>query len=157
MGAKRYDPMRGQRRVLLTLIVCLGLLMGSSACGGDDGGGDDDRLARATELAEAWMQGWSLDDPSAVVSVFTEDGRYVTILGDEQKGREEIGGYAAGHVWAINDVVRVGDLSETDDGTFVWVAEAVVSGVPHRGTLSMELDGDLISNLFWLEPATPVG
>ena len=155
MGAKRCDPMRGQGKVLLTLIVCLGLLTGSSACGGDEGGSDD-RLATATELAEAWMQGWSLNDPDEVMSVFTEDGRYVTFLGREQKGREAIGGYAVGHVSAINDVVRVGDFSEADDGTFVWVAEATVSGVPYRGTLSMELEGDLISDLFWLEPAAPI-
>ena len=52
---------------------------------------------------------------------------------------------------------RPGDFSETDEGTFLWVVEFLGQGEPYPGTLSMKLDGDLISRLFWPEPAEPIG
>ena len=49
-----------------------------------------------------------------------------------------------------------GDLSETKDGTFTWTIQFVFAGEPVRGMPEMELDGNLISRLWWAQEPEPI-
>ena len=142
-----------RRTVLATSLICLGLVIASS-CGDDDDSADP--LATATELADTWLQGWSETDPELVASVFTEDGVYA-YAGRTYEGRDEIADFVEEAGSEIEDGVRVGEMSETDDGTYVWVAEWDAHGERYSGTLALELEADLASRIVWVEGPAIVG
>ena len=146
--------MINHRWLIATVIAFLSLVSTVPSCGDDDDSADP--LTTATELADAWIQGWSESDPDGVASVFTEDGVYVYEFQTYQ-GRDEIAGFVEERGSDIENGLRVGDVSETDDGTYVWVAEWDAHGERYTGTLATELDGDLASRIVWVEDPMPVG
>jgi len=119
---------------------------------GDEGTSDIDIAA---ELADTWARGWEESDPELVGSVFTDDAIY----------SDNVEGFAFPGVWtkeetmqdvrnrgdAIIDTRRVSELTETDDGTFTYVAEFTVDGKgTYSGVVEIELDGNLASRIEWL-------
>lgn len=113
----------------------------------DDGTSDIDT---ATELATTWGRGWEENDAEMVGSVFTDDGIYIDLDGVEWTKEETMQdvGYR-GHV--ITETEPVTDMTETDDGTFTWVADFTAYGTTeYTGIVEIELDGDLASRIEWL-------
>jgi hypothetical protein len=106
---------------------------------------------RATELADTWGRGWNDSDPDTVASVFTEDGEYASFMGFTDVGREEIADHVVRLGSSVQNLARVGDVSETEDGTFTWTVEALLAGNLERGVLEMELEGDLVARLWWAQ------
>jgi hypothetical protein len=140
------------RSALLLAVVPLAL--GLAGCG-DEGDSDTDRLTTATELADSWIEGWDTSDPEMVASVFTDDGKYTSFNGNTYEGEENAQHVRDGGGWVTN-LVSVGELTETSEGTFTWVNDGDLGSVRHRGTLEMELDSDLVSRLWWPEDPVPI-
>lgn len=88
--------------------------------------------------------------------MFTEDGVYVYEFQTYQ-GRDQIAGFVEERGSDIENGVRVGDVSEADDGTYVWMAEWDAHGERYTATLATELEGDLASRIFWVDDPVPVG
>ena len=139
---------------VVVVAVALGVGLGVTACGGSD---EDDPLARATELADTWLRGWNDGDPDTVASVFTENGQYTSFAGFTDVGRAEIARHVPQLRSSLGNLVRVGDVSETDDGTFTWTVDFSLGGGQVRGMPEMELEGDLISRLWWAQDPEPIG
>jgi hypothetical protein len=119
---------------------------------GDEGTSDIDV---ATELADKFARGWAESDPELVGSVLTDDAIVNT----------EVEGFVVRRVWtreetmqdvrargdAVIDARRVSELTETDDGTFTYVGETVISGKgTYSSVIEIELDGNLASRIEWL-------
>lgn len=136
------------------VLVAVGLALGLGACGGD---GDSSRAGVATELADTWGEGWDSNDPEAVASVFTADGVYSSFNGQDYVGASENADHVERMGAAVNDLVRVGELARTPEGTCTWEIEAELAGERVRGMLEMDLEDGLISHLRWLVDPEPIG
>ena len=103
-------------------------------------------LAVATELADAWIAGWDVKDPEAVVAVFTEDAVYVDTNGAVYAGAEAImrdvrGGTPIAPA-RITNVTRWGD-GYRFGVRFGWSDRTWVQDV------ELQLDGELASRIAW--------
>jgi len=104
----------------------------------------------ATELANTWAQGWEENDPEAVGSVLTDDGIYIN-FGEVVRNKEETMQDVRNRGARVTEADPVTDLTETDDGTFTYVAEYTVDGTDRfSAIIEIELDGDFVSRLEWL-------
>lgn len=101
-------------------------------------------------LAETWVTGWSTDDPDLVASVFTEDGTLIDPLGITSTGRDAIGRYVESHDHLTDETCDY-EVTTADDGTFGIPCFMNVNGEPRPGQLAMTLEGDLASQIQWID------
>jgi len=151
---RQTTPGRSRRRWLIIMVVILvlaGIAVGTWAI---IEANQTDDLAVTTELADTWCRGWDENDAEAVRSVFTDDAVYI----------DDVPGFTYGRTWTVEETVadvgsrgqwitnvsRVGDLTPTDHGTFIYVAEFDWEGNRYSGPIEIELDGDLASRIEWL-------
>jgi hypothetical protein len=137
--------------IVAVVLLVLGIAVGVWAANGTS---EPDDLAVATELADTWCRGWDENDAEAVRSVFKDDAVYI----------DDVPGFTYGRTWTVEETVqdvesrgqwitnvsRVGDLTPTDQGTFIYVAEFDWEGNRYSGPIEIELDGDLASRIEWL-------
>ena len=148
-------------QMLLGVFVWATILVGGcgdndSESGSDDGSpsvatdstsSDDDSLRTATELADAWIQGWNDDDAEAIASVFADDGIYVDPYSSASISKAQIPQWAQPRLDAITNFERVSDLRLTAAETYTWETEhdhdSVREGwVRERAVIEFELIGD---------------
>lgn len=116
----------------------------------------DDSLRIATELVDAWTQGWNDDDAEAIASVFDDDGIYVDPYDLTTVSKAQMPGYARPVLAAITNVERLSDLKLTAAETYTWETEydhrSVAQGwVRERAVIEIELSGDQASRIEFLE------
>jgi hypothetical protein len=139
--------------VLIVVVVLAAAALGTWAVIGNSNA----PAAVAADLADQFLAGANASDGEAVAALFTEDG----IL-DMQDWRMTHGHDAIAadvNYWSpyTDNWERVGDVVETEDGTFTFAARGDYSGNylgrPWEGAFAgegeIELDGDLIARLHW--------
>jgi hypothetical protein len=112
-----------------------------------------DPAATAGDLVDRWIAGVNASDGEAVAALFAADG-ILDMLGRESQGRIAIA--ADVNRWSPNteNWERMGDVVETEAGTFTFDARGDYFDSPHTGDGEIELDGDTIGRLTW-HGATP--
>jgi hypothetical protein len=153
---RQTTPGRSRRQwliIVVVIVVLAGIAVGIWAIIEANQADDTGDLAVATELADTWMRGWDENDAEAVRSVFTEDAVYFDDVG-----------FAGGRTWTVEETVadvgfrgsvitnvsRIGELTPTDHGTFIFVAEFDAQPRRYSGSIEIELEGDLASRIEWL-------
>jgi len=116
------------------------------------------RLAVATELVDTFNQGWEDEDPELVVSVFTDDGVYIDFDGSARNTvtRDDMESHVLTNP-RVTNIDRIGELTQSGDGTYTWVEEFDVIGNRYGGELEIELEGDLAKRIEWLDAYEEIG
>ena len=109
---------------------------------------DDSEVA--ADLVEAWVAGWNADDPVGVAAVFTEDGVLLDPLNQVIEGRDAIESYVERHDNITEEVCDLTGLTETSPGVFTTPCTFRSSGDARAGDLEITLEGDLASQVQWL-------
>lgn len=146
-GRSRWGPM--SMLVVLALAAIAGGILAIWAYQSD--GSDDQSVA--TELADTWLRGWDENDAEAIRSVFTANAVYYrdpAHPGSRMMTIDELVRDVGATSSRVTNVSRVGELTATDRGTFIFVAEFDGDGIRYSAEAEIELDGDLISRMEWL-------
>jgi hypothetical protein len=118
-----------------------------------------DRLDVATELVDTWNQGWEDEDPELVVSVFTDDGVYIVRevgLAVDTVTKDDMVSYVLTNP-RVHNADRIGELTQSGDGTYTWVEEFDALTARFGGELEIELEGDLAKRIEWLDHYERIG
>lgn len=117
----------------------------------------------AAELIDTWNQGWEDPrDPELVQSVFSDDVVYIERWWNGVEStvtREDMVSFVLGNPRVYN-ADRIGELTQSGDGTYTWVEEFTANGLRYGGDVEIELEGGLAKRIEWLggieviEPAT---
>ncbi len=138
--------------IVVVILALAGIAVGIWAIIEANQTDDTDNLAVATELADTWMRGWDENDAEAVRSVFADDAVYsdVGFTRGGTKTVEETVRDVGIRGPLITNVSRIGELTPTDEGTFIFVTELDAHGNRYSGEVEIELDGDLAARIEWL-------
>ena len=142
---ERHRNTRPWALIAISVVAVLAIAGIAWLAFGDEGTSDTDV---ATELADMFARGWEESDPDLVGSVLTDDAIYSdNVVGFFFPGvwtKEETMQDVRARGDAIIDARRVSELTETDDGTFTYVAEFTADGKgTYSGVIEIELDGNL--------------
>jgi hypothetical protein len=140
---------RGRRSGRTWIVVFVTAVVAALGTRAVIGGNGDDPVVAADLIDEFMAEANNNDDGEAAAALFTSDGVVDMPDGRVSQGHEAI----AAHVneWAPNtdNWERVGDVVETEDGTFTFTARGNWNGTLYEGSGEVELAGDLIARFTW--------
>ena len=145
MCGGRWESRRWNVFVLRTFSALIASALLVVACTAET---DDSEVA--ADLVEAWVAGWNADDPGEVAAVFTEDGVLLDPLNQVIEGRDAIESYVERHDNITEEVCDLTGLTETTAGVFTTPCTFRSSGDARAGDLEITLEGDLASQIQWL-------
>ena len=99
----------------------------------------------AQGLADEFIAGWNADDGEAVAALFTEDGYTFDPGGGTISGREALARDVASRGAGTSDYERIGPVTETDAGTFLFTIEFRWGNATYTGEIEMMVEDGLIA------------
>lgn len=141
------DTGRSRRawRIVLAIALALALVAVGSWAVVEVTQSDD--AESAADLADKWLAAANANDGTGAGLLFTEDA-ILEMPHATSEGRDAI--VSDVNYWSpvVDGWRRIGDITETEQGTFVFAAEGNFEG-PKAGEGEIVLENDLISHLTW--------
>lgn len=137
------SPRRTRLIMLIAALAVAGIAIGTWAVIEAD---QSDGLTIAAQFADTWVEAVLASDGETAAALFTEDGVYdQTPAVALMQGRGNISLLVTGWGQYITEL-RHGQVTEIEDGVFVFPTQGVYLGNPFTDEMTITLEGDLVSH-----------